>query len=56
MTVLETAAALRVSRATVYRLIASGQLAKTKVRRRTVVTPESLAAYIEGATSKEDVA
>ncbi len=53
MTVKETAATLRCSVATVYRLLARGELARTKVGRRTVVTPESIADYISANTRKE---
>jgi excisionase family DNA binding protein len=56
MTVQETAAELRVSVSTVRRLIRSGDLAKTKVRRRTVVTAASIAAYVAANTSKEAAA
>jgi excisionase family DNA binding protein len=52
MTVQEAAAELRVSVSTVRRLIRSGDLAKTKIRRRTVVTRESFAAYVAAATTK----
>lgn len=53
MTVLEAATALRVSRATVYRLIHRGELAKTKVGRRTRITAQSFAAYVAANTSKD---
>lgn len=45
--VVEAADLLRVSRRTVERLIAAGELVKIKVRRSTLVTAESLAKYLE---------
>lgn len=45
--VLEAADLLRVSRRTVERLIAAGELVKIKVRRSTLITSESLAQYLE---------
>lgn len=45
--VLEAADLLRVSRRTVERLIAAGELVKIKVRRSTLISSESLAKYLE---------
>ncbi|MBO6740433.1 MAG: helix-turn-helix domain-containing protein [Phycisphaerales bacterium] len=45
--VLEAADLLRVSRRTVERLIAAGELVKIKVRRSTLIPSESLAKYLE---------
>jgi excisionase family DNA binding protein len=56
LTVQEAAAQMRVSVATVRRLIRTGDLAKTKIRRRTFVTEQSIAEYVTAATSKEQVA
>lgn len=49
----EVAAMLRVCERTVYRLLASGQLKRTKVGRSTRITSASVRAYIDGATDKE---
>ncbi len=49
MTVPETAAYLRASRATVYRLIASGQLPALKVGGRFRIDRDELDEYVYGA-------
>ena len=47
MTVKEVAAALRISRATSYMLVASGQLASVRIGRLIRVTPRALEEFIE---------
>lgn len=58
LTIMEVAAALKISRASVYRLIAGRKLATTDVgtgkSRRTRVTPAALARYL--AKSESSVA
>lgn len=46
LTIPDTAALLRVHRATVYRLVASGELARIKIGRAARITEDSLRGFI----------
>jgi excisionase family DNA binding protein len=48
LTLDEAAARLRVSRRTVQRLIAEGRIRPVRIRRRVLVTPRELEAYLAG--------
>ncbi len=50
LTVAQAAELLQVSRRTVWRLVAEGQLRPTRVRSRTLFTEKELAAYIAAAS------
>jgi excisionase family DNA binding protein len=52
----ETAEALRVSRRTVERLIASGQIRPVRIGRRVVVTVKELDAYLARAVARRPLA
>jgi excisionase family DNA binding protein len=51
LTIKEVKSRLRVSTATVYNLIASGDLPKVKIRSRTFVRPADVTALIERSVS-----